>query len=107
MSLITETNEKYYAGQHSFVGDDVTTEFPTTFNTPLSTDTVTQNFTVTVNGVAVTPVTSVTNPQTVVINPAPGNGFIIIIKLNSNNIIYAEPHPISNGRLMLSAAIVL
>ena len=31
MSLITETNEEYYAGQHSFVGDGVTTEFPTTF----------------------------------------------------------------------------
>tara|TARA_R100000900_G_scaffold75910_1_gene59609 strand:- start:2522 stop:3640 length:1119 start_codon:yes stop_codon:yes gene_type:complete len=86
MSLITETNEEYYAGQHSFVGDGVTTEFPTTFNTPLSTDAVTQNFTVSVNGVAVTPATLATNPQTVVINPAPGNGLIVIVKLNVTSI---------------------
>ena len=33
--------------------------------------------------------------------------YIIIIKLNSNNIIYAEPHPISNGRLIVSAEMVL
>ena len=71
MALITETNEEYYAGQHSFVGDGTTTEFPTTFNTPLSTDAVTQNFTVTVNGVAVTPALLAANPQTVFINPAP------------------------------------
>ena len=69
MSLITETNEEYYAGQHSFVGDGVTTEFPTTFNTDLTLTTATGNgnFTVIVNGVSVTPVLSVSNPKTVVI----------------------------------------
>tara|TARA_R110001592_G_scaffold60362_6_gene183512 strand:- start:18234 stop:19358 length:1125 start_codon:yes stop_codon:yes gene_type:complete len=85
MSLITETNEEYYAGQHSFVGDGVTTEFPTTFNTDLTLTTTTGNgnFTVIVNGVSVTPVLSSTNPKTVVINPAPTNGYVVEIKLST------------------------
>ena len=81
MSLITETNEEYYAGQHSFVGDGVTTEFPTTFNTDLTLTTATGNgnFTVIVNGVSVTPVLSLSNPKTVVIIPAPTNGYVVEI----------------------------
>ena len=85
MSLITETNEEYYAGQHSFVGDGVTTEFPTTFNTDLTLTTATGNgnFTVTVNGVSVTPVVSTTNPQTVVVIPAPANNAIVVVTLST------------------------
>ena len=85
MSLITETNEEYYAGQHSFVGDGVTTEFPTTFNTDLTltSSTGNGNFTVTVNGAQVTPAVSTTNPQTVVINPAPINNSIVIVTLST------------------------
>ena len=85
MSLITETNEEYYAGQHSFVGDGVTTEFPTTFNTDLTltSSTGNGNFTVTVNGAQVTPAVSTTNPQTVVITPAPINNSIVIVTLST------------------------
>jgi len=85
MSLITETNEEYYAGQHSFVGDGVTTEFPTTFNTDLTltSSTGNGNFTVIVNTFPVTPVLSSTDPKTVIINPAPAIGYVVEIKLNT------------------------
>ena len=85
MSLITETNEEYYAGQHSFVGDGVTTEFTTTFDTDLTLTTATSNgnFTVIVNTFPVTPVLSSINPKTIIINPAPAIGYIVEVKLST------------------------
>jgi len=87
MSLITETNEEYYAGQHSFVGDGVTSEFTTTFDTPLSLDTASSNgnFTVTVTPSAPYIIT-LPSSQTVKLQPAPPNGAVIVVKLNTPSI---------------------
>ena len=55
--LITETNAQYYAGQQTFKGDGVTTDFTCTFNTDLIYTVAgisNTNFSVTVNGVIAT-----------------------------------------------------
>ena len=53
MALLTETNEQYYGGQQSFIGDAALTSFTWTGDTALvgTTNTSFANFTVTVNNV--------------------------------------------------------
>ena len=95
MALLTETNEQYYAGQQTFIGNNVLTSFTWTGDTPL-VGTVTNvsftNFTVTINNVLQTEVAAapgagqynLSADNTITFGFTPALGVTIVIGLTDN-----------------------
>ncbi len=95
MALLTETNEQYYAGQQTFIGNNVLTSFTWTGDTPL-VGTVANvsftNFTVTINNVLQTEVAAapgagqynLSADNTITFGFTPALGVTIVIGLTDN-----------------------
>ena len=95
MGLLTETNEQYYGGQQTFIGNNVLTSFTWTGDTPL-VGTVTNvsftNFTVTINNVLQTEVAAapgagqynLSADNTITFGFTPALGVTIVIGLTDN-----------------------